>query len=190
MDVARIRPLRWQPLPSRFARHLPQLRWGRTSSRGEGKSSLAEGGGGGPKGRRGPPAQRADAPTSEKERLAGPRAPYELYHSRSTQQARWAPDDEDHGPRQSQLPDRNVRSTECVAVRTLQLTARNQGKGCTPFQQVNSAVGRPGPKRHARQEGLFPAASGRTAAKCYIRASDRTAISRPAPGRGRPSNAG
>ena len=59
----------------------------------------------------------------KRERLAGPRAPYELYHSRSTQQARWAPDDEDHGPRQSQLPNRNVRSTECCAVRTLQLTA-------------------------------------------------------------------
>src|SRR5262249_12954821 len=85
-------------------------------------------------------ALRARMSAPKEGRVAGPRAPYELFHSRSTQQARWAPDDGDHGPRQSQLPNRNVRSTECVAVRTLQLTAGDESRGGTPFQQVNSAL--------------------------------------------------
>src|SRR5690242_5461312 len=58
--------------------------------------------------------------------VAGPRAPYERFHSRSTLQNRWAPGSGDHGPLQSQLPYGNVRSTECVAVRTLQLTAEDK----------------------------------------------------------------
>jgi hypothetical protein len=88
---------------------------------------------------RGLPAPRADV-LIERERVGGATCAVRAFHSRSTQQARWAPDDGDHGPRQSQLPNRNVRSTECVAVRTLQLTARDQGRGNTRFQQVNLAV--------------------------------------------------